>query len=56
MAGKETEQAEVQKLLGKLEEEISLSYYLKPGTITVGRDLVQALQDLLANPENWEEN
>ena len=55
MAGKE-EVEKMQKLLGQLEEEISLSYFLKPGTITVGRDLLQAMQDLLANPENWEEN
>ena len=46
----------IQKLLGQLEEEISLSYFLKPSTITVGRDLLQAMQDLLANPKNWEEN
>ena len=56
MAGKEEEVEKMQKLLGQLEEEISLSYFLKPSTITVGRDLLQAMQDLLANPKNWEEN
>ena len=52
----ENEQAELKQLLEKLEEEISLSYYLTPGIITVGRDLVQALNDLVDNPDNWEEN
>lgn len=56
MAGKEEVVEKIQKLLGQLEEEISLSYFLKPSTITVGRDLLQAMQDLLANPKNWDEN
>jgi hypothetical protein len=56
MAEKDVEASKIKELTDKLEEEISLSYYLKPGTITVSRDLIKALQDLLENPENWEEN
>ena len=56
MSGKENESEKIKNLLTKLEEEISLSYYLKPSSITLGRDLVKAMQDLTENPDNWNEN